>query len=194
MTIDLSEFQSFVQGPSVVGPHVYAVRRELRKITASNNGAPPDLNAIFRRMDADQSGSISRREFARCLIEMGFNITPAEFDAVFDHLDVRGDGSVDAGDFSNFIRGHQLSAVQGAALAGGIAGSFVAPMAGTAGGAALAGGAAQFDQGSKGDTARQVGGVVATGYNAVRELDDQYGIHERVDKIAKDVKVVGLPK
>ena len=54
----------------------------------------PSLVSEFRAIDTDQSGCLSRAEFALVLAQQG--LSPTQADALFASLDVSGDGSVSA--------------------------------------------------------------------------------------------------
>jgi Ca2+-binding EF-hand superfamily protein len=72
------------------------------KLYRKVQGGPMQLRAVFRLMDADKSGKISRQEFLTTMGNFGISLKEAEMDDIFAKFDPNGDGHFD---YYEFIQG-----------------------------------------------------------------------------------------
>ena len=59
---------------------------------------------LFRKWDADDSGTITKREWRRALPMLGLEISSAQSDAAFDALDPSDDGAIDYAELGKLLR------------------------------------------------------------------------------------------
>ena len=59
---------------------------------------------LFRKWDADDSGTITKREWRRALPMLGLEISAAQSDAAFDALDPSDDGAIDYAELGKLLR------------------------------------------------------------------------------------------
>eukprot|EP00935_MAST-01C_sp_MAST-1C-sp1_P002267 g2267.t1 len=64
---------------------------------------------LFRLMDEDKSGSVTREEFAAALDRLGVHVTAQEVATVVSKVDIDGDGSISVAEFKEAVRVHKRS-------------------------------------------------------------------------------------
>ena len=64
---------------------------------------------LFRLMDEDKSGSVTRDEFAAALDRLGVHVTAQEVAIVLSKVDIDGDGSISMAEFKEAVRVHKRS-------------------------------------------------------------------------------------
>ena len=58
---------------------------------------------LFRDWDADQNGSIDRKEFQTSMLALGIKATKEQLDGVFDRWDSDGNGAIDYDEFTKIL-------------------------------------------------------------------------------------------
>jgi hypothetical protein len=64
---------------------------------------------IFRSWDEDGSGSVSRKEFRRALLKLGYDAPRADLDRAFDEFDLDGSGEIDLDEFRQALHRSQTA-------------------------------------------------------------------------------------
>ena len=63
-----------------------------------------DLHGLFKKIDKNKNGYLSRAEFKRAFAEMGLNAPRHELQKLISHLDKNGDGEIDYKEFINAVK------------------------------------------------------------------------------------------
>ena len=77
----------------------------LRSVVESNHTKVTDL---FRAWDEDHNGKVSKMEFRKAIVALGFEATKEQTFALFDELDVDSNGSIEYKELHAALKGNNV--------------------------------------------------------------------------------------
>jgi len=66
-----------------------------------------DVNDVFRQVDEDNSGTVSKQELKSVLNDLNLDLSNDEFSKLFEELDTSQDGNIDKAEFTKWYMGSQ---------------------------------------------------------------------------------------